>query len=135
MSWQTIAIIVAVIAGVGIYVFKYFNSKLADPELDAIRQSLASGAKLVDVRTRAEFAAGHVDGAINIPVSELSSKLKKLGQKRKPLVIYCRSGSRSGHAVRFLRAQGFKNVLDMKAMSNWSAVQAAPRPSQAASGG
>jgi phage shock protein E len=126
MSWQTIAITVAVVAAVGIYIYKYFNSKLAEPELTEIRQSLAAGARLVDVRTPGEFAAGHVDGAINIPVSQLSSKLKKLGQKRKPLVVYCRSGSRSGHAVGFLRRQGFKHVLDMKAMSNWAAVQAAP---------
>jgi len=126
MSWQTIAIAVAVLAAVGIYILKYFNSKLADPELVEIRQSLAAGARLVDVRTTQEFATGHVDGAINIPVSQLSSKLKRLGQKRKPLVVYCRSGSRSGHAVSFLREQGFKRVLDMKAMTNWSAVQATP---------
>ena len=126
MSWQTIAIVVAVVAAVGVYIFKYFNSKLADPELAEIRQSLAAGARLVDVRTPGEFASGHVDGAINIPVSQLSSKLKKLGQKRKPLVVYCRSGSRSGHAVSFLRQQGFKHVLDMKAMSNWAAIHAAP---------
>ena len=126
MSWQTIAIAVAVTAVVGIYIYKYFGSKLTDPELAEIRQSLASGARLLDVRTSREFAAGHVDGAINIPVSELSGKLKRLGQKRKPLVVYCRSGNRSGHAVSYLREQGFKRVLDMKAMNNWGAVQAAP---------
>ncbi len=123
MTWQTIAIAVA-IAVVGIYVFKHFSGKLAEPELAEIRQSLAAGARLVDVRTPGEFVSGHVDGAINIPVSQLSSRLKKLGQKRKPLVVYCRNGSRSGHAVSFLRQQGFKRVLDMKAMNNWSAVQA-----------
>ena len=126
MSWQTIAIAVAVTAVVGIYVYKYFGSKLSELELAEIRQSLAAGARLVDVRTPGEFTSGHVDGAINIPVSELQSKLKRLGQKRKPLVVYCRSGSRSGHAVSYLREQGYKRVLDMKTMNNWRAVQAAP---------
>jgi len=123
MSWQNITIAVVITAVVGLYIYKHFAARLSEVELTEIKKTLASGARLVDVRTPQEFAAGHIDGAINIPVSDLPGKLKRLGQKNQSLVVYCRSGSRSGHAVSFLKGQGFKHVLDLKAMSNWRALQ------------
>jgi rhodanese-related sulfurtransferase len=124
MSWQTIAIAAAVLAVAGFYAYSYFNSRLTEPQIEAIRRSLAAGARLLDVRTAREFASGHIEGAINIPVSELPRKLQRLGRKRdRPLVIYCRSGSRSRGAAAFLQQQGYSNVLDMKAMTNWRIVR------------
>lgn len=118
--WTIIGIIAVVI---GVYIFKQLGARLSDEELSAIRTSLASGARLVDVRSPQEFSAGHIDGAINLPVGELQRGLKRLNGKRTPLVVYCRSGSRSGAAASYLRSRGFKQVLDMKAMTNWRVVQ------------
>ena len=133
MSWHTMIIGGAAVAVVALFVYKHLTSGLTDPERAEIQKALAAGAKLIDVRTPQEYATAHVDGAINVPLRELPNRLKRLGSRRKPLVIYCHSGSRSAQAARYLRERGFQRVLDMKRMSNWSAVVAGRGSEQAAS--
>ena len=77
------------------------------------------GARLLDVRTPGEFASGHLDGALNIPVSELGQSLQKVGPKQTPVVVYCASGSRSATAARVLRAHGWQTVRNLGAMARW----------------
>jgi rhodanese-related sulfurtransferase len=67
---------------------------------------------LVDVRTAEEFSSGYIPGAINIAVHELGGKLNKI-PKDKPVVVYCRSGNRSAHAVSTLLAAGYTDVYDL----------------------
>lgn len=67
---------------------------------------LANGITLVDVRTPAEYALGHIEGAVNIPVDELRDKMAGL-DKNIPLYIYCHSGQRSYLASRILAGSGF----------------------------
>ena len=86
-----------------------------DPE--AARKLIAAGAAVVDVRTPEEYAEGHVPSAPNIPVDTVADHLadfEKLvgGDKSKPLVVYCLSGSRSGKAKATLEAAGFTNVVN-----------------------
>ena len=69
---------------------------------------LAKGALIIDVRTPAEFKQGHVKGSTNIPLNSLSGQLKKLQKQNKPILVCCRSGSRSGYAARYLRAEGLE---------------------------
>ena len=83
------------------------------------RRLVASGARLVDVRTEGEFAAGHVPGAVNIPVQELGRRVGELEPKDRPVVLYCRSGSRSSRAAHMLRSAGFSHVHDLGGMSRW----------------
>ena len=78
-----------------------------------------SGAKLVDVRTPAEFADKHLPGAINIPVQELEAHVKELEPKDQALILYCRSGSRSGIGYDKLKKQGFSKLHDLGAISAW----------------
>jgi rhodanese-related sulfurtransferase len=79
-----------------------------------------NGATLLDVRTVEEFAAGHLEGALNIPVDELAHRQAELGaQKDKPVVVYCQSGRRSAKARDLLAASGFTQVKDLGGMSNW----------------
>ena len=74
-------------------------------------QLIAKGALLVDVRRAEEFAAGHLDGAIHIPHDETEARLAEYGaDKSREIVVYCRSGRRSGIATEILRANGFTNV-------------------------
>ncbi|HEX9153259.1 MAG TPA: rhodanese-like domain-containing protein [Candidatus Saccharimonadales bacterium] len=72
---------------------------------------------IIDVREPEEYAAGHVDGAINMPPHELS----RLGQhaneltgvpKETPIIVYCRSGSRSNVAMTMLIQAGYTNVTN-----------------------
>ena len=72
---------------------------------------LAAGAQVVDVRSPAEFAAGHHEGSRNIPLDTLSSPIGALDQGR-PVVVCCASGTRSGIALRILRKKGFKQVVN-----------------------
>jgi len=84
-----------------------------------VKQLVDSGALLVDVRTPEEYGAGHIEGAVNIPLGELGARLKELGDPKQPVVVYCRSGNRSGQAARQLKAEGFTKVSDLGAMSRW----------------
>jgi phage shock protein E len=74
------------------------------------------GAVLLDVRTPAEFAGGHVRGAVNIPLSELDARVAEIEAER--VVVYCQSGGRSGRAAESLRARG-KEVLDVGGIGSW----------------
>ncbi len=69
---------------------------------------------VIDVRTSAEFAAGHIEGALNIPVEQIGQGIKSIKGLRKnsPILVYCRSGRRSAHARFMLEQQGFNRVLD-----------------------
>ena len=83
------------------------------------RELVRDGAKLVDVRSPGEFAGGHVDGATNIPVQVLSGRLEELGERTRPVVLYCASGVRSASAARTLKSAGFTQVFDLGAMGRW----------------
>jgi rhodanese-related sulfurtransferase len=82
------------------------------------RERVAAGeATLLDVRTPGEFASGHVDGALNIPVQELAQRMSEL-PRDKGVVVYCHSGGRSAAAADMLRQAGYE-VEDVGAMPNW----------------
>lgn len=70
---------------------------------------IEKGAIVVDVRTPEEFAEGHLDNAVNFPLSSLDQYVQDL-DKDTPLVLYCRSGRRSGAAHQYLVKQGFTNL-------------------------
>jgi rhodanese-related sulfurtransferase len=74
-----------------------------------MKELMASGALVVDVRTPAEYEDGHVKGAINLPLQTLGNNLNKL-KKDQVIITCCRSGSRSGMAKRMLKANGFEQV-------------------------
>lgn len=78
---------------------------------------LPSNSVIIDVRTPAEFAEGHLEGAINIDVSAagFADQVAALDQKV-PYVVYCRSGNRSASAVATMRSLGFTEVTDAGGM-------------------
>lgn len=64
-------------------------------------------AQIIDVRTKPEFASGHIKGSINIPLQELEQNLKKI-DKSKPVITCCASGMRSSSATSILNARGYQ---------------------------
>ncbi len=78
---------------------------------DVVLEKIKAGAKIVDVRSVAEFQSGAYPGAVNIPVQELQHRLGELPKDR-PIVVYCASGGRSAAAERLLRANGFGDVVN-----------------------
>jgi rhodanese-related sulfurtransferase len=67
---------------------------------------------IIDVRTVSEYESGHIEGAINIPVEELSQRLSELNPSDE-LLVYCRTGNRSTTAVRILKTDGFEKIYHM----------------------
>lgn len=106
---------IAVLLAAGYFMFM----KGGDVSSVEARQLVQAGARLVDVRTPAEFAAGHIAGAINIPVQQLDTRMRELEPKAGAVVLYCRSGQRSGNAARMLKSAGFAAVHDLGPMSRW----------------
>jgi rhodanese-related sulfurtransferase len=82
---------------------------------------------VLDVRTAAEFAAGHVPGARNVSHDELPTRIDELAALRdKPVVLYCRSGRRTQIAEDTLRKAGFTKLLHLE--GDWLAWEAQKRP-------
>ncbi|MFZ4735754.1 MAG: rhodanese-like domain-containing protein [Bradymonadia bacterium] len=83
------------------------------------RRLVAEGALLLDVRSIGEFQAGHLDGAVHVPLHELEQRSRELGPPERPIVVYCQSGVRSAQALRTLTRHGFQRVYNLGGLSNW----------------
>jgi phage shock protein E len=79
--------------------------------------TIAQGAFLVDVRTAAEFAEGHVKGSVNIPLDRVPAQLAKFNNKS-TIIVFCRSGGRSSQAKSILEQNGFTNVVNGGSWTN-----------------
>jgi phage shock protein E len=77
-----------------------------------VKEMIASGARIIDVRSPAEFKDGAYKGAINLPLATLPARLFELEPKDTPVVLYCASGARSGQAARIMKQAGFTNVVN-----------------------
>ncbi len=77
-----------------------------------VKEKLLAGARIVDVRTPAEFRDGSYPGAVNIPLALLPLRLHELGPKDKPIVLFCASGARSAQGARLLKQAGFTDVIN-----------------------
>lgn len=75
---------------------------------------------LLDVRTPQEFASGHIQGAVNISVETLASRLNEVPNGQ-PIVVYCRSGNRSAQASQILAQAGYTNIYDLGGLIDWTA--------------
>jgi rhodanese-related sulfurtransferase len=86
----------------------------ARPDAAQVRHAYDSGATFVDVRTDAEWSAGHVDGAVHLPVADVDAgAAAALPKKDQPIVLYCGTGRRAETAAESLRRQGYTQVTAM----------------------
>jgi rhodanese-related sulfurtransferase len=78
---------------------------------------------IVDVRDPAEFAAGHVRDAKNIPLKELSQRMGELEKfKSKAVVVVCQTGAQSARATAQLKSAGFNEVYSLNGgLAAWQA--------------
>jgi phage shock protein E len=77
-----------------------------------IKEKIAAGARIVDVRTTAEFKDGSYPGAVNIPLPLLPVRMNELEPKDKPIVLFCASGARSARGAFLLKQAGFTDVVN-----------------------
>lgn len=89
--------------------------------IQSIGPTMATGlinhedAVVLDVREEAEFSNGHILNAIHIPFSKIQAQLKKLEKFReKPVIVSCRSGSRSNSVCKQLRKEGFEKLYNLQ---------------------
>jgi rhodanese-related sulfurtransferase len=75
------------------------------------KKLINDGAFLVDVRTEAEFAEGHIKGSTNIPLHTIPNELEQFKNKT-TIIVFCRSGGRSSQAKAYLDVNGFTNVIN-----------------------
>ncbi len=111
-SWYFVVPVALVLA----WIISQRLGKVAPAEAKAL---VKAGAKLIDVRSRAEFQGGHIEGAVNVPVGDLEARVEELGPKDGVYVVYCASGMRSARAKGILKASGRTNVHDLGAMGRW----------------
>ncbi len=93
----------------------FFNQSISCPEAKSI---LESGGQLVDVRSPMEHAQFTIPGSKNIPLNDIASAEQHL-DKSKPVVVYCHSGARSGHAQMLLNSMGFSEVHNLGAIQSY----------------
>jgi len=74
-------------------------------------QGIINNSFLVDVRTPQEFSEGNVAGSVNIPLDQVQNQLSKF-KNHENIVVFCRSGNRSGQAKAILEQNGFTNVTN-----------------------
>ena len=109
-------------AGIAVVLFMLFGSPVLQrfygirqlPVTQAVQLANHQSAKFLDVREPKEFATGHIPDAVHIPLSQLAQRLSELDAYREaPLIVYCRSGQRSGRGAVMLRRRGFSVVHNL----------------------
>lgn len=76
-------------------------------------EQLPDQAMLIDVRSPAEFAAGHIEGAVPLPLPAMAQRIDEIAQdKEAPIIVYCQSGARSAAARQQLINLGYRQVVN-----------------------
>jgi phage shock protein E len=78
--------------------------------------------RLIDVREPFEFAEEHIPGAVNIPLNAIAGHAEEIRNFNSPVVLYCRSGSRSGMALRILNGLGIENLYNGGGLSDMKSL-------------
>ena len=110
-----------IVAAIGLYFFWGNNSYERISADQAVEMMLASEEIVIlDVRTKEEFTAGHIENAILLPANEIREQAEIiLPDKNVTILIYCFSGNRSANVARELAAMGYTNVYDFGGIINW----------------
>lgn len=75
---------------------------------------------IIDVRTAEEFSETHIDGAVLLPLDEITAQAESvMPDKDKTYLIYCRSGNRSSQAAKKLVEMGYRNIYDFGGIMDW----------------
>ncbi len=87
--------------------------------MEHIKQLMNSAdSTIIDVRETWEFEQDHFPGAINIPLSYIPLRLSELRELPMPILLYCRSGNRSGMAANMLKAAGIADAINVGGLSD-----------------
>ncbi|WP_342599914.1 sulfurtransferase TusA family protein [Psychrobacillus sp. FSL H8-0483] len=108
------------------YIRKCLNDTVVEKQhkqilpIEDLIEKVAEGGVLIDVREEAEYAFGHIEGAISIPMGDLEARINELG-KDQAIYVICRTGKRSDFAAQKLANNGFINVWNViPGMTEWT---------------
>lgn len=127
----TLLVVAFVVVAAGAFLLLNTSTNCCAASTDAVQSISPAGYQdqftatttshlLIDVRTPEEFASGHIDGAVNIPVDALQSRLNEVPDDQ-PIVVYCRSGNRSATASQILSQAGYTHIYDLGGLNTWTA--------------
>ena len=89
------------------------------PEEAKVRMEENPSVILLDVRTQEEYAAGHIPGAVCLPVDMITEGMPFPFAKDAEIMVYCHSGQRSTKAAQALCTLGFSNISDLGGITSW----------------
>ncbi len=89
-----------------------------DITFSQVQEEVSRGAKLYDVRTAAEYQAGHFDNAENWSLQAIQAGTLPDIPKDSKIFVYCQSGNRSGQAAALLKKSGYTNIVDLHGVSD-----------------
>ncbi|MBQ5739414.1 MAG: rhodanese-like domain-containing protein [Oscillospiraceae bacterium] len=95
-------------------IFDLFKAPNMTKGVEEFRRT--EGALLIDVRSLEEYAGGHVEGSINLPVQSFGTLT---AAKDTPIFVHCLSGARSSRAAKLLEKLGYTNVRDIGGLSTY----------------
>jgi molybdopterin/thiamine biosynthesis adenylyltransferase/rhodanese-related sulfurtransferase len=99
----------------GAEVLRQIKGRIEEVDPASVREQLANGTVVIDVREAEEWGTGHIPGAKHVPKSFLESRIEAAAPDRsQPVILYCQSGNRSAWAARTLLDDlGYENVESM----------------------
>lgn len=104
-----------------LFILTYFQTKNSSIKLNEedFKKVMRKG-QLIDVRTKQEYDAGHINGARNITIQAIIRNFHQL-RKDQPIYLYCANGRRSARAALFLRSRGYEEIYELeKGLKGWS---------------
>ena len=92
-----------------------FSDFFARPDINQYVQTFQNTPQgiLLDVRTPEEYAAGHIPQSCNHPLQEIHTVETRIPDKTTPVFVYCRSGRRSGEAVKQMQQMGYTKAVNI----------------------
>lgn len=108
-------VFIALLAALGVYGLTAAKSDTTPPasSFSSVQSDIKVGAKLYDVRTPAEYRAGHIENATNLPLGSIQAGALASVPKGQKIYVYCQSGNRSSQATALLKQAGITNVIDL----------------------
>ncbi len=108
MNWATLGITLALLI---VFLLVRRTGQISESKA---AEHLKHGALVIDVRSPSEFAAGHLENAINMPLGEIDSLIaRRVPDKQQVLLLHCQSGARSGMAKKRLVVLGYLQAYNL----------------------
>jgi rhodanese-related sulfurtransferase len=113
--FDNIFLICIALFSAGSLLMPYLRQSANISHLDATKMINKGKVAILDIRDLSEFRTGHLRNSLHIPLSELPNKLAKLEKfQSQPVIVVCKSGTRSSTAISQLKQAGFKEVYNLE---------------------